>query len=157
MKAFLVRATPEITYEEDQEDNEHRIDALVDGKVIGHITFVTQPVDGDEDEPGFPFDAYKDAGKKILKTLYAHEEVVNLQHLEVNKDFRKQGVAKELMTRALEAIKKHYSGEPIYINASPMGNVMSLDTLVNFYTQYGFKVLKKYPEHRNALLWKESA
>jgi hypothetical protein len=35
-----------------------------------------------------------------------------------------------------------------------MGGVMGLDQLVSFYERFGFKMLKRYPEFKNALLWK---
>lgn len=121
----------------------------------GELLIKGEYVNGEEDENSYPFGAYCD--QPFFQDLLANEMVINIQHLEVEEEFRGQGVAKALMDRGMKEIKKKFPGDPIYINASPMGSGerISLDALIDFYKKYGFKELVRYPEHQNALLWKE--
>jgi GNAT superfamily N-acetyltransferase len=109
-------------------------------------------VELESDPENTSFVPYKE--EPFFSEIIDYDEVVNLQHLEVEPEFRGQGVATKLMKAGLKEAKKRWSGIPCYINASPMGGVMGLDQLVSFYEQFGFKTLQRYPEFKNALLWK---
>jgi len=136
------------TYKLKQEDGDITIRAYDEAKKeAGSLTFLEEYVDDGT------FDPYED--QPFYEKISEHETVVNIRDLHVEPAYRSSGIASTLMKRALKAIKSRFSGVPIYINASPYGESLSLDTLVAFYTKFGFKVLKKYTEHRNALLWQD--
>jgi ribosomal protein S18 acetylase RimI-like enzyme len=107
------------------------------------------------DDNCYAFSPYE--GEDFYDEICDNNMVVNIQHLEVKPEYRNQGIAQKMVEKALSEIKKEYSSIPVYINASPTGGIMSLTDLVNFYKKFGFKVLKTYPQHRNALLWKDKA
>jgi GNAT superfamily N-acetyltransferase len=106
-----------------------------------------------DDGECYYFSPYKD--EPFFEDLCSNEMVIAIEHLAVEPVWRGRGYAEALMTRAMKEIKRKYSGVPITINASPLDNALSLSDLVAFYKRFGFKLLKSYPEHRNALLWKE--
>ena len=128
----------------------YQITATVNGKEAGKVIYDQEYC---EDDYG-PFMPYKD--EPFYDEINGNEVVIGIQHLEVEPEFRERGIAAELMKLAMADIKKRYKGLPVYINASPMGDALVLDDLVAFYKRYGFQVLKKYPAHRNALLWKNA-
>lgn len=141
----------EYAYKRKQEDGDVLIKAYdVDKKEVGSITFAEEYVDDDGD---YPFGPYRD--QPFFEKITGHEVVVNIRDLHVKPEHKGKGIASELMKRAMKAIKAKFSGVPIYINASPYGdsNNISLESLIAFYSKFGFKVLKRYVEHRNALLW----
>lgn len=138
------------TYKEANTDDGVIISAFDEkNKKVGSITFIDQYVQ----EDGWPFDMYQD--QPFYAKITDHEMVICIQDLSVLEQQRNKGIAGELMKRAMSSIKKKYSGFPIYINASPYGISISLESLISFYTKFGFKVLKRYPEYRNALLWRD--
>jgi len=112
-------------------------------------------MEGDEDEHGVPYLLSPYSGEKFLEQVLQYTELVNLDHLEVDADRRGEGIGLELVNRAIAAAKKSYPGVPMYINASPFGmDSIQLDDLIKLYSKAGFKVLKKYAQHRNAFMWK---
>jgi len=120
-------------------------------KNIGEVVIYDEYLDAGGE--CWPFSPYE--GEKFYEDICGYEVVVNIQHLKVEPEYRGEGLASQLMDKAMKHAKKRWPGEPAYINASPMGGSISLEDLITFYKKYGFKVLKKYPEHRNALLWKD--
>lgn len=134
-------------------DDGFEIIAYIDGEIAGNVIIVMEYVGSGGD--CYPFQPYEE--EPFYKDICDHEEVVSIQTVEVLEKHGGQGIASELMSRAMKEIKKKYAGIPVYINASPMGDVVGLDSLVKFYSSYGFKLLKKYPQWRNALLWKDKA
>lgn len=137
----------------DLEDNEgdFEIVAYVGDETAGSVAVASEYVGGGGD--CYPFEPYQE--EPFFKDICDHELVTSIQTLSVDDKFTGKGIATELMKRAMKEIKKRYSKFPVYINASPMGDVVGLSDLVSFYKTYGFKLLKTYPEHRNALLWKD--
>jgi GNAT superfamily N-acetyltransferase len=130
-------------------DDGFEIVAYVKKEIAGNITVAMEYLESD----CYAFSPYK--GEKFYDDICSNPEVINIQLLEVEDAYTGKGIASELMTRAMKEIKKKYAGMPVYINASPMGDVVGLNDLISFYKKYGFKLLKTYPQYRNALLWKD--
>lgn len=153
MLQHYVIAEASYTYRAKKDDGDFLVKAYdEDKKEVGSITFAEEYVDDDGD---YPFGSYKD--QPFFEKITSHEVVVNIRDLHVKPEHKGKGIAGELMKRAMKAIKAKFSGVPTYINASPYGdgNNIGLESLVAFYTKFGFKVLKRYVEHRNALLWRD--
>lgn len=138
-------------FELEKTDDGFEILAYVDGEIAGNVTVTQEYIDSGGE--CYPFQPYED--EPFYKDICDHESVTQISILSVEKEQTGKGIATELMKRAMKEIKKRYAGDPVYINASPMGDVVGLSDLVSFYKTYGFKVLKTYPQHRNALLWKD--
>ncbi len=130
------------------------ISALKDGEKVGRI-IAAEEYNGDSSDECFAFEPYKT--EPFYDDVCSHESFVIIQLLEVDPEARGEGVATGLMQRSMKEIEKRFSGTPVFINASPMGTSggMGLEALVQFYQKFGFKVLKKYPQFRNAALWRE--
>jgi GNAT superfamily N-acetyltransferase len=156
--AVMAAEKSKLQFKISDEEDQLYIRALDGKKDAGEILIAEEYIQEQEDDGScYPFDAYEDP--KIWKKVCNNEMVINIQHLEVQPAYRGKGIATALMKLAMKEIKSRFSGYPIYINASPMGaeTGLSFEPLVDFYKKFGFKVLKKYPEHRNALLWRDAA
>lgn len=123
-------------------------------ELVGNITVVNEYVGDEDDVENSFFMPYKD--EPFIHKLMKHENVTDIRSLNVEENYRGQGVGKYIYNLALQEIKKRYPDAPVFINASPHGDTdMALDDLIEFYTRAGFKVLKRYDQHRNATLWME--
>jgi len=73
--------------------------------------------------------------------LYPDIEIVKIEHIEVDDNYKNFGVGSELMQRGMELMKKSGYNQ-FYLNASPMGfkGLGTMD-LVEFYKKFGFKEL----------------
>ena len=79
--------------------------------------------------------------KELYDEIFSDSKLMEIEKLTVNKDYRKTGVAKALMTRAIEYSKEiGYSN--FYLNASQIGvGGLTLNELVGFYSKFGFKAI----------------
>lgn len=141
-----------IKFEIDSEADDLEINAIIDGDIVGNVTVTTISDDGVEME----FEPY--SGEKFYDSIVDNSFIVNLQSLNVEDDYLGKGIAKQLMNMAVKEMKKRYPGDPVFINASPMGSSgLSFNDLLGFYKSYGFKVLTmKFKGDRNAPLWIDS-
>jgi GNAT superfamily N-acetyltransferase len=155
--AVLAAEKSKIQLKTSEEEDELHIRAFDGKKEVGEIIMAQEYIQEEDGGGCYPFDAYEDPA--VWEKVCDNEMVVNIQNLEVEPAYRGKGVATALMKLAMKEIKSRFKGYPIYINASPMGMEagLSFEPLVDFYKKFGFKVLKKYPEHRNALLWRQTA
>mgnify|MGYP005606948671 FL=1 len=73
--------------------------------------------------------------------LYPKSEIVKIEHIDVDDQYRNSGIGYKLMERGMELMKKNGCNQ-FYLNASPMGfNGLNTINLVNFYKKFGFKEL----------------
>lgn len=73
--------------------------------------------------------------------LYPKSEIVKIEHIDVDDQYRNSGIGYKLMKRGMELMKKNGYNQ-FYLNASPMGfNGLNTINLVNFYKKFGFKEL----------------
>lgn len=154
LKKYQINAF-QIEIEKDEGDI--KFVATEDGEEAGSLTIAVQYLDSEKSEHSFPFGPYSE--EPFFDDISKHEYVINIEDLSVEKEYQKKGVASELMKRGMAEIKSRYPNVPVYINASPYGGKsnISLEALITFYKKFGFKVLTKYSEHRNALLWRDKA
>lgn len=125
------------------------------GKHVGNIAVVHEYVGDADDIDNSLFMPYKD--EPFIDKLLENEYVTDIRSLDVEPEYQGQGVAKYIYNLALQEIKKVWPDAPIIINASPMGDEgLEFNDLIAFYKKAGFKVLKRFDEHRNALLWLDS-
>src|SRR5690625_1051636 len=92
------------------------------------------------------FDAYKYEFDNVFDEdtfdeLYPDIEIVKIEYIEVDDNYKNFGVGSELMQRGMELMKKNGYSQ-FYLNASPMGfkGLGTMD-LVEFYKKFGFKEL----------------
>ena len=98
------------------------------------------------------FAPYED--RPFYNKLVDNEVTTNIQSLDVEDKYQGKGVATNIMNIAISEIKKQYPDDPVFCNASPMGDSgLGFDELVRFYQKFGFKVLGKFPEYKNAALF----
>lgn len=83
------------------------------------------------------------------------DDFIMIETLKVMDTHRKKGYATKLMFYILDWVKS-LGINKIYLNASPMGNHIDLDSLVSFYKKFGFKeIVSKYDNNKEMLLTME--
>ena len=101
------------------------------GSVISEILFNSYQYDFDDVFSEEEFDE-----------IYPKDVIVNIEHIEIDDDFKNQGIGTELMGLMMDTMKKRGYTQ-YYLNASPMGFAgLKLNDLVEFYKKFGFKELK---------------
>ena len=118
-------------YKRESED-ELVINAIYNGEIIGKLSM------------GFMMNAYwyfeDEFSEEQYDQMFPDDKFVLIGWLEVpQKIYRGEGIAKELMKRAI-AKAKQQGYDTIYLNASPMGTSgLYLNDLVGFYKSFGFE------------------
>lgn len=109
------------------------IEAIWDGQKIGLVSLETVTAGG-----YWYFEG--DISEETYDQLFPEDNYMLVSHLEISdKMFRGEGVAKELMKRAI-AKAKQQGFSRMALNASPMGTSgLPLNDLVRFYKSLGFK------------------
>lgn len=131
--------------ENDEDSNPgFTIEARYKGQRIGHVDVTLEC-------GGYGFTPYED--HPCFKIVGDLEETMCIETLSVDEIHRGIGLATQLMKRAMRYMAAAYEGLPCYLNASPMGDCMELDTLVEFYNKFGFTTIASFPQNRNALLF----
>lgn len=117
------------------DEDRTEIAAVIDGSKVGSIT--TEIL----------FDAYQYEFDDVFtweefEELYPDDNIVKIEHLEVDDDFKGEGIASMLLNKMFEYMKGN-GEKQFYLNASPMGfRGLNLNNLVGFYKRYGFEVIK---------------
>lgn len=108
-----------------------KISAIWDNQVIGFISLETITGGYWYFEGNIPEEKYDE--------LFPNDKYMLISHLEISdKMFRGEGVAKELVNRAIKKAKQQ-GFDRIALNASPMGtDGLQLNDLVRFYKSLGF-------------------
>ncbi len=83
--------------------------------------------------------------------IFPDDEYVKIEHLKIEEHYAQKGFGRILMEEAIKEIKETKFNR-IYINASPMGSRIPLDSLIDFYESLGFKILFN-KESRNAEMY----
>lgn len=92
------------------------------------------------------YDKYLDIFKK--DTIYC------IEMLNVTAKSRGKGYAKSLIKESIDYAKK-LGYEVIYLNASPVGHSIDLDSLVKLYNRFGFEVIEeldKWDDNKEMIL-----
>lgn len=92
------------------------------------------------------FDAYQYEFEDVFDEdtfdeLYPDSEIVKIEHIEVDDNYKNSGIGSQLMGRGMKLMKKNGYNQ-FYLNASPIGftGLRTMD-LVDFYKKFGFKEL----------------
>lgn len=121
-----------IIYKKSVEEDRTTITAYINNKKIGSISMEIL-----FDSYTHEFDDVFD--EDTFDELYPDSEIVKIEHIEVNDNYKNSGIGYELMKRGMELMKKNNYNQ-FYLNASPMGfNGLNINDLVNFYKKFGFK------------------
>jgi GNAT superfamily N-acetyltransferase len=118
--------------EVDEDGDNIEISAYLDGSSIAKLSFEIL------------YDAYEyefsdDFTEDEFDAIYTDVSIVKLSHIEVNKDYMREGVAKKLISYGISLMIKEGYNE-FFLNASPMGfRGMRLQPLIEFYKSFGFR------------------
>lgn len=81
--------------------------------------------------------------------LFRGDSFYEIEHIEVDKKYGNEGYGGKLMEKAIEAVRSK-GGKAIYLNASPIKHEsLDLDTLINFYGKFGFKIIPDIDDGNN--------
>lgn len=133
MKIYRI-SNRQIDYQIEEEEDGITVFAYLNGEKIGFVT------------ADILFDPYEYEFSDVLsedefEELYPENEIIKIEWIEVDDEYKYQGVATALMTELMQHLKGNYS--QFYLNASPIGNSgLQLNDLVNFYKNFGFKVIR---------------
>lgn len=123
-----------IMYKKSVDEDRTTITAFINNKKVGSLSMVIL------------FDAYQYEFEDVFDEdtfddLYPDSEIVQIEHIEVDDNYKKSGIGSELMKRGIGLMKKN-GYKQFYLNASPMGfkGLGTID-LVDFYKKFGFKEL----------------
>lgn len=121
----------QIKFSQSKNEDYIKILAKLNNKEIGHISLENMTNAYWYFEGEFSEDEYY--------KLFPNDNFIKIEHLEINDNYKGQGIAKELIKKALN-ISKKLGYKQIYLNASPMGfSGLQLSDLVGFYESFGFK------------------
>lgn len=119
----------------DKESDEVEIEAFHKDKKIGDA--IAKLLFGD-----FYYEFDDVMGEDDVYDLFPDETLVKIEHVEVSRQYRGSGVAKEMMNRLLGELEQQ-GFKQFYLNASPMGIYKGFNKseLVDFYQKFGFDTL----------------
>lgn len=133
-KQFINENENNIIYKKFVKEDRTTITAYINNKKIGLLS-MRLLFDSYDYEFNDVFD------KKTFYKLYPNDEIVKIEHIEIDDNYKKSGIGSELMKRGMELMKKNGYNQ-FYLNASPMGfKGLSTMDLVKFYKKFGFKEL----------------
>ena len=123
-----------IMYKKYVDEDRTTITAFINNKKVGSLSMEIL------------FDAYQYEFEDVFDEytfddLYPDSKIVQIEHIEVDDNYKKSGIGSELMKRGIGLMKKN-GYKQFYLNASPMGfkGLGTID-LVDFYKKFGFKEL----------------
>ena len=123
-----------ITFKKSVDEDRTTISAYINNQKVGSLSMEVL------------FDAYQYEFEDVFdedtfNELYPKSEIVKIEHIDVDDQYRNSGIGYKLMKRGMELMKKNGYNQ-FYLNASPMGfNGLNTINLVNFYKKFGFKEL----------------
>jgi ribosomal protein S18 acetylase RimI-like enzyme len=119
----------------DEESDEIKIEAFHKGVKIGDA--IAKLLFGD-----FYYEFDDVMSEDDVYELFPDNILAKIEHVEVSKQYRGSGIAKEMMNRLLGELEQQ-GFKQLYLNASPMGINKGFDKseLVNFYQKFGFDIL----------------
>lgn len=133
-KQFVNENVNNITFKESVDEDRTTITAYINNNKVGSLSMVIL------------FDAYQYEfedvfDEDIFDELYPDIEIVKIEHIEVDDNYKNSGIGSQLMKRGMQLMKKNGYNQ-FYLNASPMGfKGLGTMNLVDFYKKFGFKEL----------------
>ena len=122
-----------VIYKKSIDEDRTTITAFVGNKKVGSLSMVIL------------FDAYQyefdEFDEDTFDELYPNINIVKIEHIEIDDNYKNSGIGSELMERGMKLMKVNGYNQ-FYLNASPMGfNGLGTMDLVDFYKKFGFKEL----------------
>lgn len=120
-----------ITYKKSVDEDRTTITAYINNNKAGSLSMEVLV-----DSYQYEFDDVFD--EDTFEELYPNIEIVKIEHIEVDDNYKNSGIGSELMKRGMKLMKKNGYNQ-FYLNASPMGftGLKTMD-LVEFYKEFGF-------------------
>lgn len=123
-----------ITFKKSADEDRTTITAYINNNKVGSLSMEIL------------FDAYQYEFEDVFDEdtfdeLYPDSEIVKIEHIEIDDNYKNSGIGSQLMSRGMELMKNNGYNQ-FYLNASPMGfkGLGTMD-LVDFYKKFGFKEL----------------
>lgn len=89
----------------------------------------------------YQYEFYDIIDEDTFYELYPESEIVKIEHIKVDEEYRNSGVASKLMKRGIRLMKEN-GLKQFYLNASPIGSKgLNKKELLQFYKKFGFKKL----------------
>lgn len=143
LKVLTTENVSNIKYKISKDEDRTTITGFIDGDKVGSITF------------DILFDAYQyefedDFDEDDFDKMFPHDVIVKIEHIEIEDDYKNEGIGTELMKYGMEIMKKK-GYKQFYLNASPMGfSGLRISDLIKFYKKFKFKVILN--QGNNALM-----
>jgi GNAT superfamily N-acetyltransferase len=133
-KQFINENANNITFKNSVDEDRTIISAFIDNNKVGSLSIEIL-----FEAYQYEFDDVFD--EDTFDELYPDSEIVKIEHIEVDDNYKNSGIGSELMKRGMELMKGNGYNQ-FYLNASPMGfkGLGTMD-LVDFYKKFGFKKL----------------
>ena len=134
IREYLNENINNITYKKSVDEDRTTITAFIDNKKVGSLSMEIL-----FDAYQYEFDDVFD--EDTFDELYPDIEIVKIEHIEIDDNYKNSGIGSELMERGMKLMKVNGYNQ-FYLNASPMGfNGLGTMDLVDFYKKFGFKEL----------------
>lgn len=132
INSFLNENSNKIVYKKTIDEDRTIITSYIDGVKVGSLAMEIL------------FHAYEHEFEDVIDEdmfdeMYPGGEIVKIDHIEIDDNYKSSGIGSELMRRGMEMMKKKGYNQ-FYLNASPMGfRGLRTADLVEFYKKFGFK------------------
>lgn len=134
IREYLNENVNNITFKKSVDEDRTTLTAYINNNKVGSLSMEIL------------FDAYQYEFEDIFDEdtfdeMYPDGEIVKIEHIDVDDNYKNSGIGSQLMKRGMELMKKNGYNQ-FYLNASPMGfkGLGTMD-LVEFYKKFGFKEL----------------
>lgn len=134
IREYMNENVNNITFKKSIDEDRTTLTAYINNNRVGSLTMEIL------------FDAYQYEFEDVFdedtfNEMYPDTEIVKIEHIEVDDNFKNYGIGSQLMKRGMELMKKNGYNQ-FYLNASPMGfKGLGTVDLVDFYKKFGFKEL----------------
>lgn len=133
-RKYLNENIDNIRFKKSVDEDETTITAYINNNKVGSLSMQIL------------FDAYQYEFEDVFDEdsfdeMYPDIEIVKIEHIEVDDNYKNYGIGSQLMKRGMGLMKNNGYNQ-FYLNASPMGSKgLSTIDLVDFYKKFGFKEL----------------
>lgn len=134
-----------VEYRNVSDDDEYwdRIKVIVTDENGNEVGYAIIEMAINETEFGNMGDGDGEYSEEEFDKHFPNGGAAKIEYLEVYKEYRQKGYAKILMDSVIKYIKSR-GEKTIYLLASPIGFTIDLESLSNFYKQYGFDIIKDF-------------
>lgn len=128
-KQFVNENANNIVYRKSVDEDRTTITAYINNNKVGLLSMEIL------------FDSYQYEFEDVFDEIYPDIEIVKIERIEVDDNYKNSGIGSQLMKCGMELMKKNGYNQ-FYLNVSPMGfKGLGTTDLVDFYKKFGFKEL----------------